>query len=463
MSPIEDKKYNILYYRGNHPLHQIYYNLYITHIKEELIMIIIMARDFDHMRGGNALCQRYYGGDVAQVVLFDADCFSNLKNSRVTFLGHADSTKFGGFSAEAFVDKLTNSYWKAVLPKTVTDIDLIGCEIGFITQGESYLKRVAQLLGEKGYEVRIHAFSNLKTNPDLVGMLVYVHDNGNAYVTGWTKKNEDVVNSLEYQLSNLYKEKNQFDQKILELQGKIKDKTGKTHLIALYEQSMSENDKRISSLNDKITQLKSISTPSTEQAKDEQEPNEIEKIGKKIVKLKQENERSSKSIEEVKKEIYDAREYIAKKEKSITSYSTLSQDSETKIIETIKKLRVAQNEVVIINPSPLREILDSDEIYQITTKSTVQKKVIPLSTSVPPNTVASSLEGATFSFQAHRIWQSDTADSKWGKDKFSGPESAPPLPAPKLDDNSVKTKVEKQGQPSNPTDESYSIPRLGKP
>jgi hypothetical protein len=90
-------------------------------------MIIIMAKDFDHDRGGNALCKRYYADNQSQLAVFNRDCFTNLKDNRVTFLGHADSERFGGNTAVEFVEKLTNPAWGATLPKTVTDIDLIGC------------------------------------------------------------------------------------------------------------------------------------------------------------------------------------------------------------------------------------------------------------------------------------------------------------------------------------------------
>lgn len=414
-------------------------------------MIIIMAKDDDHDRGGNALCNRYYGNDKSQLAVFNRDCFTSLKSNRVTFLGHADSQKFGGYTPEEFVERLTDPRWGATLPKTVTDIDLIGCEIGFITQGNSYIHKVAQLLGDKGYELRVHAFSNLNAPADLAGMLVYVLDDGKAYVTGWTQQNSALVNSLEFQLKNIAIEKKSYDDEISSLKNEIFSLSSKSKVIELHQESIRENEKTIAEL-EKKTSSQNVSDSSTK------EPVDKEKIVRKIDKLKKENENNLGYIQEIKREM----SLITEKEKEISQLSTLVREREEKINELKLKLKTAQNEIVIISPSPLRETLDSSSSYQVVTKWTVPIQVTALP-SIPSTSSPVPKEGAAFVYQEHRSWETQKNDPKWSKKGFSETKLSPPLLPPKFDDKSIKTEVGKKDiSPDSKEEKVSSSPRFGK-
>lgn len=105
----------------------------------------------------------YYHEKVVQLA---PDCFATTnfidKETRVTFLGHADTNAYGeeALTPENFVKKIV----ELGLPTGITVIDLIGCRIGEIEHQTSYAHRVAKVLYEKYPQyshVRINSLCSL--------------------------------------------------------------------------------------------------------------------------------------------------------------------------------------------------------------------------------------------------------------------------------------------------------------
>ena len=87
---------------------------------------------------------------------------------RITFLGHADKLgKFGQFqSPDAFVDfliRLLDAPENAPYLQNLETIDLFGCEIGHIQNGNSFVTQVAQRLSQIRPDLKIRAFSHRET------------------------------------------------------------------------------------------------------------------------------------------------------------------------------------------------------------------------------------------------------------------------------------------------------------
>jgi|GEM_PF-4514758 len=151
---------------------------------------------------------------------FTDDCFQNLSDptpERITCVGHAGTNSYGDrlLSPDEFVQELI----KKGLPASVKTIDLIGCEIGFITGGTSYARETAILLAQNGYDIQVNAFT--KTGPETLNIShMYVcifGDTGKIWVTGYKDTEE---NQIKDQLLNseIQKIKEQINAKKFELE-----------------------------------------------------------------------------------------------------------------------------------------------------------------------------------------------------------------------------------------------------
>jgi hypothetical protein len=190
-------------------------------------MIIIMQMDDHHQKTGDNLRNRYYGNQP-KLSVFQDGCFQNIgQDKRVTFLGHTDEQGliFGGITPENFVEQLTKETSQMKLSHQVEVIDLLGCDTGFSRGHISYLQRVANLLGEKGYRLRINAFTNFKDSNDLIGMFLDITETGAAIVTGWTARNQAEIIQIENDLRGKNKEKVETDFKIKVAQESLRSLT----------------------------------------------------------------------------------------------------------------------------------------------------------------------------------------------------------------------------------------------
>lgn len=133
----------------------------------------VHVRDSDH-ESANALTElsrRYHG---RQVRLDDTDFLKNKAGAagsvRLTCLAHGRygrtddgttlCTHFGGLNVLEFVEKLIRVLGPPE-SSPVQAIDLLGCGIGFMNEfGESYAQEVANLLSERGYNIKVYAFTN---------------------------------------------------------------------------------------------------------------------------------------------------------------------------------------------------------------------------------------------------------------------------------------------------------------
>ena len=143
-------------------------------------MIVVVKEDGNVLKNLGAFREKYSEDRVSNLC---EDCFllyhspydfETLKPQRVTFIGHAHEGYYGDpekkqFSPQEFVNYLIK---RCELPQSVREIDLFGCEAGFIKNGNSYAREVARLFALAGREIEIKAFTNLVSKEDLAGIIV---------------------------------------------------------------------------------------------------------------------------------------------------------------------------------------------------------------------------------------------------------------------------------------------------
>ena len=197
-------------------------------------MIIYMFRDNQHITTGGYLADLYYPPNSNMSNLLNPDCFAiaNLPD-RITFLGHAGPTHFGsgrneitsrityGYKPVEFVDYLIDT---CHLPQSVKVIDLLGCEIGFIKDGKNYVSEVAKRFTERGYSLRINAFTNLNYGGiPLAGMILSTNNFGEVRISGWTQNNQFELDRLRKEEILILTDKKSIKFKMAEIQNNITD------------------------------------------------------------------------------------------------------------------------------------------------------------------------------------------------------------------------------------------------
>lgn len=103
---------------------------------------------------------------------YDLSLCSEKPVQRLTILGHAHSGLYGGMNADSVVEHIiqileTNEQKSPDFIKNLEAIDLIGCELGFVSSTEkSFALQVAEQLLKKGYQVPIKAFTDEEQHKD---------------------------------------------------------------------------------------------------------------------------------------------------------------------------------------------------------------------------------------------------------------------------------------------------------
>lgn len=123
--------------------------------------IIQTSLDGDSVERAGGYLGEQYGARVIPIHQFD---FLTTKpyEVRFTFWGHGTPNTFAGLTPEEFANGLIKHNLLNKIPK-VEVIDLVGCEIGLVTDRNSYVRQVAACLYKAGYTGRINAFTNLSS------------------------------------------------------------------------------------------------------------------------------------------------------------------------------------------------------------------------------------------------------------------------------------------------------------
>ena len=144
---------------------------------ETRFMIILLSTDqkvMDIARKLHTLFQDEIALLLEQITNIDYDLsfFSEKPLKRLTILGHAHSGLYGGMNADSFAEHIanileTNEKASPGFIANLEAIDLIGCELGFVSStAKSFALQVAEQLLKKGYQVPIKAFTDKEQHKD---------------------------------------------------------------------------------------------------------------------------------------------------------------------------------------------------------------------------------------------------------------------------------------------------------
>lgn len=133
-------------------------------------MFIALSRDQATQNSMRSLLQQFPGETVktlSQIIYSDYDLTSLEEKpiTRITVLGHAHDSLYGGMDSETFADHLIqilkkNDEASPGFSDRLEAIDLLGCELGFMNpETESYAMGVVSYLQKMGYHIPIHAFT----------------------------------------------------------------------------------------------------------------------------------------------------------------------------------------------------------------------------------------------------------------------------------------------------------------
>ncbi|WP_131784054.1 hypothetical protein [Legionella gresilensis] len=188
-------------------------------------MIVVVKKDAA-VTALTTFLQESYPDDIVEPN-FDSSTFHKQRGydtityapPRVTFVAHAHNGFFGDpdnhyYTPEAFVDYLINT---CRLPSNVQEIDLIGCEIGFMLNNACFASKVAQLLFEQGYKIEVRALTNTISNTEVSNINIGVDNNrGKLIIFGQSinKKTLTQLRTLEEQIQK-------YDNELLSLRNRL--------------------------------------------------------------------------------------------------------------------------------------------------------------------------------------------------------------------------------------------------
>src|SRR3990167_3100237 len=146
-----------------------------------------------------------YGENVINYCEENAPLIAKTEDDRLTLLGHGSREVFG-------IKRLTAKMLAADLlcynlPKTIKIIDLVGCNIGEVSDEASYVEQfTAELHKHKEYQhIQVNAFTNRISEAPLAKVLLTSNQDGNnLYIEGLTS---DAKKQYDEQLSQALNEK----------------------------------------------------------------------------------------------------------------------------------------------------------------------------------------------------------------------------------------------------------------
>ncbi|WP_419420442.1 hypothetical protein ACNVED_03840 [Legionella sp. D16C41] len=188
--------------------------------------IIVVVKKDSAITALTTFLQENYPDDIIEPD-FDSSTFHKQigydtlthNHSRVTFVAHAHNGFFGDpdnhyYTPEAFVYYLVNT---CRLPSSVKEIDLIGCEIGFMLNNVCFASKVAQLLFEQGYNIEVRALTNTISNTKVSNISIGVDNKkGKLIIFG-----QSICKKTLTQLRALKEQIQQYDQELLSLRNRL--------------------------------------------------------------------------------------------------------------------------------------------------------------------------------------------------------------------------------------------------
>lgn len=157
-------------------------------------MIIVMAPVQGHLNDARAIAASVASSPQTQekIDFFGPNCFKNLTDERISFLGHGSSTHFGssageenvhlkGMTAKEFVDRLIDYG----LPSSVKTIDFLGCNVGLLKNSTCFALEVATYLSEnpKYQHIQVKAFTNVDER-ELAKLVLITDEKGGCSLHG---------------------------------------------------------------------------------------------------------------------------------------------------------------------------------------------------------------------------------------------------------------------------------------
>lgn len=192
----------------------------------------------------------------------------NLENdARVTLVGHGSKQYFGKkkFTPEGLGDFLI----KSGIKKQHVIIDLIGCDLGLTTDGESFAQGLLHYFLKQGYDVRINVFTNLKTTHPIAALRVAPSHSNTLWSSGirhekksaFDEEEKKAINSLEENAKNLQGMIKQLKLVVIHLKSKAKKvddiEADIASLIAEREAIIKEHQKKLDAIVNKVEVMSS--------------------------------------------------------------------------------------------------------------------------------------------------------------------------------------------------------------
>jgi hypothetical protein len=152
-----------------------------------MMIICLSPSEEDFLQEADALAKRYGEKSAG----YNKDYFNELGgDERITLLGHGNLEAFGDnrLTAKMLVADLISFG----LPSSVKCIDLIGCGIGEVVQGKSFVRDFVDELHAKGYgNLQVCAFTNIYFEESIAEIIVYSSPSGDElYVHGLTAESK---------------------------------------------------------------------------------------------------------------------------------------------------------------------------------------------------------------------------------------------------------------------------------
>ncbi|MHB1949428.1 MAG: hypothetical protein ACYCQI_15100 [Gammaproteobacteria bacterium] len=176
---------------------------------------------------GRCLAEQY-NVDLIPIHEFDFKT-ANPKYLRFTFWGHGKQDLYAGKNPRQFALGLINKLHLLDRIPKVEVIDLVGCEIGLITDRNSFVRQVAAVLYEKGYTGRINAFTNLSSLQGNIvsSMQIAVRQILETFsrftLQGIPERNKEKYAAAMKQLEPIKVEAHELEKKLIELEKNINE------------------------------------------------------------------------------------------------------------------------------------------------------------------------------------------------------------------------------------------------
>ncbi|PJD93077.1 MAG: hypothetical protein CK424_03495 [Legionella sp.] len=191
-------------------------------------MIIALSTDTDTIRATRDL-KTLYSNETArridQIIALNHD-LSQLREhpiKRITFIGHAHHNKYGKVTANIFAEHLISilkvnearspDFWK-----NLEAIDLLGCEVGLVTQDRaSFAAEVTKHLEREGYHIPINSFTNQSQNhPEMSKSILIYMENKWLFFGFSSEKNLKKFKDLTRKHNNIVDNMNEKGEEICE-------------------------------------------------------------------------------------------------------------------------------------------------------------------------------------------------------------------------------------------------------